>query len=223
MASTEGSPLVHQVAMMGQGRPRLTQVYIRANRVQVSMIEAAMRREHQTALGGARVMLARRDGTVLQPAAFINTDEEQILWAMTSEPLGATAVTPDVATILKEVLQPMQGRLKGNQIKLLLKGEQGLASRVYKARFDAQKQCALLLDAATRYGMQIQVQRAETGQQRQQGESEQWTKVGRKNGKAQQVLSQESPGGGAKSRRSLTVVRTSAAPEEKKYRLIPDQ
>ena len=151
-----------RVALLGRGRPQLARVHLRPNRVQISMIEAVVRREYDDVLGEARLMLARRDGTILQPSGFINVDEEQVLWAIASDVMGATDPQPDPTTVVKEVLPHMQGRLKGNQIKLLLRGEQGLIGRVHKARFDTAKQKSLLLNAAARYGMIIAEEQADS-------------------------------------------------------------
>ena len=212
-----------RVAILGRGPPQLARIHLRPNRFQISMVEAVIKREYGDILGEARILLARRDGTILQPSSLINTDEEQILWAVAMDPLGAATQQPDPATILKEVLPHVQGRLKGNQIKLLLRGEQGLIGRVQKARFDPPKQAAILLNTAGRYGMHVGDAVTEKKTQKGPDTAEgAWTQVQRKSAKPVQVLSPESRGGNGSSRKVHKPEPTNTA-TEKKYVLKASQ
>ena len=215
------TPSAIRVAVAGRGAPRLLQVHMRPNNFTVSQLEAFMRREYDDVFGTARLMIARRSGYVLTPDTQITVNAEQVFWAVVMDPLGGNLNEPDLSTTVKEVLPHVQGRLRGNQIKLLLRGEQGLLSRVHKARFDKDKQVGMLLDAAARYDMHVSNKR--DGVKLTAPKEAEWHTVQRKQAKTPKVLSPESPGSGVASKRKRPQATTAADEKEKKYTLKANQ
>ena len=120
--------------------PRLLQVQMGPNNFSVSQLEAFVRREYDDVVGTARLTIARRSDYILAPDMQITVNSEQVRLAVVMDPLGSNQSVPETLTVVKEVLPRAQGRLRGNQIKLLLRGEQGLLPCIYKAKFDKDKQ-----------------------------------------------------------------------------------
>ena len=171
-------PMYIRVAMVGRGQPTLVQVGLRPNRITAGQIEEVMCRSLPQLGEGVRVTMVRRDGIILRQQEVISVQNEQILWAVINEPHGTNVELPDISTTVREVLPLLKASLKGNQLKLLLRGEQGLHARVHRARFDQAKQRGIVLDAAMRYGMRIQEQHDfHVGGQAVKQSKEEWQEV----------------------------------------------
>ena len=65
------------------------------------------------------------------------------------------AALPDISQTTRDLQTLVMGQLRANQIKLLLRGEEGLHARLHKIRHDPPRQKAVLMTAAVRYDMQI--------------------------------------------------------------------
>ena len=218
-----------RIALRGRGQPRLLQLYLKATSLTVPILEVAMRRQYQHLIEGARLMITRRNGEIVGPTQQVIIGEEQILWAVISDPLGSNGTNQqmELTTLLKEVQQHMHGRLKGNQIKLLIRGEQGLAGRLHKSRYDPQRQCAILLDAAARYDMHVSPARGEAGlsssKKQPDIQQEEWQTVKRKATRPVQVLSGESNGKHSSGAGRDKVATDSGSAEKPQYRLKEGQ
>ena len=223
-------PAYLRIARLGRGRPRLLQLHVRATAVTVPVLEVALRRQFDYLLEGARVTLVRRTGEILTTTQQLVVAEEQILWAVVSDSLGSNQQTApqEISTLVKEAQAHMHGRLKGNQIKLLVRGEQGLAGRLHKARFDPARQCALLLDAAARYDMHVSPARTDTTSASKNKPSSdttegEWQTAKRKPSRPVQVLSGESTGKHSKGSGMAMQVQPSVSARKPQYQLKAEQ
>ena len=86
-------------------------------------------------------------------------------------------MAPEPVIQAKELLQLVDGKLQLNQIKLMLRGDGGLAQRLHRQRFDAPRMLATLMSTAVRYRLQIQepTPKKPTAEKKQVSAS--WTEV----------------------------------------------
>ena len=66
-------------------------------------------------------------------------------------PGGAYGGTSEVTPILKIVMPLLKSKLQSNQMRLLLKGEEGLANRIRKCQYNDDKVKQIMLEAAMKY------------------------------------------------------------------------
>ena len=65
------------------------------------------------------------------------------------------AVPLDHGALLKVVQQAAGDRLRTQQLRLLLRGEEGLENRINKIQFDKTRTRAVMLETAIKYGMAL--------------------------------------------------------------------
>ena len=96
-------------------------------------------------------MLATLDGGLLTPQESIAH-----MAHLLAIPTSTRGSNVENAPLVKLAMRGLKGRLKAPQTRLLMKGEDGLANRIHKVQFDAEKVTSTLLTAALKYGMHIE-------------------------------------------------------------------
>ena len=94
------------------------------------------------------------NGHIIPQQDMIELRNEDAWWLLLHPVVGGVTL-PDIAVQARELVRAAHGRIRMNQVKLLLKGEDGLASRLHRQRFEEQKMVGTLLGVATRYNMQL--------------------------------------------------------------------
>ena len=184
------SPRHLRFAMIGGARPTIVVVSIPAQMMTPGQIQSVMRAQYRELIGTHGIIFVTESGNILNANELYHLSTQDAWWAVLVPVCGAAFQSDEmmVTQLAKDLGGPLKGRLRTNQVKLLLRGEQGLYNRVHKARFDPLKQVTLLLDAASRYNMTIQPAKRESGEKKVREELPEWSTV--QHGKAKPRLSE---------------------------------
>ena len=117
-------------------------------------VEMTFKGQYPELFQGCRYTMARMNGQILKGTDNCYLDAENAWFALASPLLGGIAL-PEVGEQAKELKLLVDHKLKVNQTKLLLRGEEGLAHRLHRQRYDAKRACSILLSTALRYGMEV--------------------------------------------------------------------
>ena len=101
-------------------------------------------------------LLFAMDGRVLQPIEPFCMEDHDGLVVIPDELHGANKPPPDsIKAKVAAVRRAVEGRLKGNQVRLLLKGDENFRAKMNKIEHDVIKLRNLALETAKRYQMVI--------------------------------------------------------------------
>ena len=176
-------PHYARVAQIGNAGPRLMLLPARATQATGGKLKRLVKDQLPDVRRDHRVCMVRTDKSIVQQHEIVQFDREEIMWAVLMQAQGAASQEPEenLQEMAKQITRALQGRLKQNQVRLLLRGEQGLCKRVAKFRHDLQRQCTIVLDTAARYGIPIrEPQNRDLHQPAEQPTEQQWTHVVRK-------------------------------------------
>ena len=157
-------------------------------------LEQVARQQHPRLFEDQRVMVAGEWGTLLMQQETYVYEDHGMLVLYPSPNYGAKSMV-DVPALIKLVSPIVSQHLRQQQVRLLVRGEEGLAGRLYKNQFDPIKVKQLLLEAAMKYDIQVRHAEALAGPgialpsaakppkeqvKQQTEEKEKWTTVIRK-------------------------------------------
>ena len=114
-------------------------------------LEQYISQQYHHMLSGARVMVTTEHGGILDPNEQYDPKKMGMLVVF---PMPVYGGDIDIPKLIKAVAPLVQPQLRHQQVRLLLRGEEGLAARIYKAQFDGVRTKQILLETALKYGMQ---------------------------------------------------------------------
>ena len=165
------SPTMIRVALLGAGDPVLTYVQHRRDHITPREFEQKLLRQLEDLPEGSRLSFCRRTGQQMEHDEHYDISREGVWWAVVHGTQGATKESLNIVDLAKDVVKMMGGKLKANQVKLLLRGEEGLCQRVRKQLHDAERVRNLMVSVAARYELKLHEGRSEHQQQAQSKET----------------------------------------------------
>ena len=206
-----------RVAQIGVGGPRLLHLPVKATKATGGMLEQLVKEQLPRTSSRCRAMLVRQDNSIITQEQMVRFEAEEVIWAVVMEPMGAVLEDTKIPELAKQLMRGLHGRLRLNQVKLLLRGEQGLCGRISK-HSELQRQCALVIETAVRYGIPVKQAEEPVSVPAAQRKGDQaWTEVVRKAKQNPQVP----PTSSSKPKRSTVSVAPSRS--TRRYALKPEQ
>ena len=151
-----------RLMVVGSGPNHTVDIRWNASSLTTAQLRQAIREQHPGSLTNRSAAFARITGEKLEDGEAYTVSRENIWWLVITPLMGATSPVPDLTQQAKDLHGVTKGKLRINQIKLLLKGEDGLQSRLQKLRHDPPRQAAVLTSVAVRYNMGLQEQKVDT-------------------------------------------------------------
>ena len=143
-----------RLLMVAGERSRVVELVNTAEHLTPTEMERVFRGQFPEMFEGRRYMMVRLTGQILRADEMCYVDAENAWYAVEMVDQGS-APLPEHAAQARDIRTMIGAKLKLNQIKLLLKGEEGLAQRLHRLRFDPNRSTSVILSAAVRYRMEI--------------------------------------------------------------------
>ena len=147
-------PLCHRrgflrLLVVGNQQQRVLELETTVRRATPARIMELVRAQAPYIMDGFRPTIARLNGHMLPQQELYDLSLESSWWLLLVAVHGGVSL-PEVAEQAKDLVRAANGKLRMNQVKLLLKGEDGLASRLFRQRRDEAKMASTLLSVAER-------------------------------------------------------------------------
>ena len=122
---------------IGIAQPTMIELRVPADKERATVAEVLqlLRDQQGPLVEGQRASIIRMNGHILPQQEQYNLRAEDAWWLLI-EPVRRTTAPPDLNTQAKDLVKLSRGRLRLNQVKLLLRGEDGLAVRLHRQRLE---------------------------------------------------------------------------------------
>ena len=112
-------------------------------------VESAAKKQYERLVGAARLWCITANGGICQPTQLVEGSRVLLL---PNAPCGAS---DEVTVLVKRVFPLVKHRLRLNQVRLLLRGENNILSRIKKSQMDENKIKQILMESASKFHMQF--------------------------------------------------------------------
>ena len=145
-----------QFATLGNGRLHWFQLDtpLVPETIDIAQMEMLMKVQYPEKYGNARLIFVTPEADIVKPHMKLITEEAPPLLIIPDYPCGGRHSTPnDYLTAAKNLYPQMQGRIEMKQLKLLLRGEQGLLQKCMRLSTSSTKARDLIWETAAKYQM----------------------------------------------------------------------